>query len=182
MPETEWMETGAEQLGFRVFRTFEEEWAVLTARRADGGQNSMTVSWGGLGVLWGRQVAFYFVRPQRYTMAFLDAGGTASLSFFFGRHREALRYLGRHSGRTEDKTARCGLSPCALPDGAPTFREAGAAFSLYNLYADFIRPAGFLVPAPAAFYETEDYHRLFVAEIRGVYRNREWDGEKAGIK
>ena len=32
----------------------------------------MTASWGGLGVLWGKPVAFIFLRPTRYTKEFVD--------------------------------------------------------------------------------------------------------------
>ena len=39
---------------------------LLTA--ADGDRfNSMTVGWGGFGVMWGRPAAFYAIRPNRYS-------------------------------------------------------------------------------------------------------------------
>lgn len=166
-----WKKTEAAALGFRAFHAFEKEWAVLAARRADGMENCMTVSWGGVGVLWGRPVAFYFVRPQRYTAEFLGEGSKVSLSFFSPACREALRYLGSHSGRDGDKVRAAGLSLCTLPDGAPSFQEADFAFSLRNLYADRFRPEGFLSAVPAGFYAAGDYHRFFAAEICGVFRN-----------
>jgi hypothetical protein len=39
-------------------------WMLITAGR-DGRYNTMTASWGGMGVLWGRNVATIYVRPQR---------------------------------------------------------------------------------------------------------------------
>ena len=34
--------------------------------------NTMTASWGGLGVLWGDPVATIYIRPQRYTKEFVE--------------------------------------------------------------------------------------------------------------
>lgn len=65
--------------------------------------NTMTASWGGLGVMWSKNVAFVVVRPQRYTKEFLDAEPAFSLSFLGDEHRKALSYLGSVSGRNEDK-------------------------------------------------------------------------------
>ena len=39
-------------------------WGLLTAGK-ESGWNTMTVSWGAIGELWGRDVALCFVRPQR---------------------------------------------------------------------------------------------------------------------
>ena len=36
----------------------------------------MTVSWGGLGVLWGKNVVNIFIRDSRYTKEFLDKGAS----------------------------------------------------------------------------------------------------------
>ena len=56
-----------------VFRMIGDEWALVTAKK-DGQVNTMTVSWGGMGVLWGKEVATIYIRPQRYTKEFIDAG------------------------------------------------------------------------------------------------------------
>ena len=39
----------------------------------------MTVSWGGTGVLWGKNVVFIFIRESRYTKDFIDNGEFFSL-------------------------------------------------------------------------------------------------------
>ena len=50
----------------------------------------MTVSWGGVGVLWGKNVVFIFIRDSRYTKEFLDNGDLFSLSFLNEDSRDAL--------------------------------------------------------------------------------------------
>lgn len=40
-----------------------KEWLLITAEK-DGKANTMTASWGGVGVLWGKNVATLYIRPQ----------------------------------------------------------------------------------------------------------------------
>ncbi len=65
---------------------------------------------GGVGVLWGKNVAFIFVRDSRYTKEFIDANEFFSITFLSGQYRDALNYCGSHSGRDEDKFAAAGLT------------------------------------------------------------------------
>ena len=37
-----------------VFRLIGKEWMLVTAKNQEGKVNTMTASWGGLGVMWGR--------------------------------------------------------------------------------------------------------------------------------
>jgi len=41
-------------------------WGLVTAGN-ENSFNTMTVSWGALGEIWGKDAAFVFIRPQRYT-------------------------------------------------------------------------------------------------------------------
>ena len=43
-----------------------DDWGLLTAG-SENGWNTMTVSWGMIGELWGKDSVAVFVRPQRYT-------------------------------------------------------------------------------------------------------------------
>lgn len=141
------------------------QWALLTAAKPDGTYNTMTVSWGGVGVLWGKPVCFLFVRSQRYTHQFTEAGDRITLSFFGDTYREKLAYCGRVSGRDTDKAADCGLTP-ARKDGYVFFAEASRVIACRKLYADEIREGGFLDPATVeAHYKTKDFHTVYVCEI-----------------
>ena len=105
----------------------------------------MTVSWGGMGVLWGKDVVTIYVRPQRYTKEFLDANDRFTLSFYAPEHKEALRYLGTHSGRDSYKATHVGFTPAYL-DGSVAFEQASLVLVCRKLYADDIRPEKFLDP------------------------------------
>ena len=55
------------ELDQNVFSMIGEQWMLVTAGTAER-CNTMTASWGGLGVLWGKPVASVYSRPQRYTL------------------------------------------------------------------------------------------------------------------
>ena len=90
-----------EELQKNPFQMIGKEWLLVTAEK-DGKANTMTASWGGVGVMWGRNVAFIVIRPQRYTKEFIDASDKLSLSVLDEEYRKTLSYLGSVSGRDED--------------------------------------------------------------------------------
>lgn len=154
---------------FDPFARFGEEWALLTAGR-EGDFNTMTVSWGGFGVLWDRDVCFCVVRPTRHTYGYVEREDGFTLSFFGGGFREALELCGSVSGRERDKVKEAGLTPWVVGPGRVAFREASVVYVCRKLYADDLDPSRFLDPAIGGFYPGRDYHRLYVAEVERVVR------------
>lgn len=133
--------------------------------------NTMTASWGGTGVLWGRPVAFVFIRPQRHTFGFAEANDRMTLSFFDEAYRPALSYCGKFSGRDVDKAEKCGLTPAADHTEcgrAVWFEEARLVIKLKKLYADFIRPEAMTDGTPMSSYANGDFHKMYVCEITDV--------------
>ena len=87
---------------FDPFTKIGKEWMLITASEGDK-INAMTASWGGVGVLWGKNAAFIFVRDSRYTKELIDRSDHFSLTFFDNSHKSALKYFGMVTGRREDK-------------------------------------------------------------------------------
>ena len=107
-------------LDMKPFEKIGSEWMLISAAK-DGKANTMTASWGGIGVLWGKNVATVYIRPQRHTKEFIDAGDTFTISFFGGEHMKELGYLGKVSGKdVPDKIEQSGLHLTAV-DGQPGF-------------------------------------------------------------
>ena len=77
-------EISIKELNVNPVTMFSDGWAILTAG-SENGFNGMTVSWGATGDLWGKAVAFAFVRPQRYTHEFCEKSDYFTLSFFAGK-------------------------------------------------------------------------------------------------
>ena len=55
-----------ESLEINPFERIGKNCMLITAKKGDQ-VNTMTASWGGLGTMWNKNVAFIGVRPQRYT-------------------------------------------------------------------------------------------------------------------
>lgn len=162
-----WEKIKPEELKENVFTLIDQDWMLIGASK-DGRSNAMTASWGGMGILWGKRVAYIFIRPQRYTKEFVDAADKFSLSFFDESWRKMLNYMGRVSGRDEDKIAVSGLHT-ELVDGAPVFRESRMTMICRKLYAQELEEDCFIDPSLAGVnYPGRDYHTMYVAEIEKI--------------
>lgn len=144
-----------------------KDWMLITAEK-DGVVNTMTASWGGVGVLWNKNVVYIFVRPQRYTKEFIDATDTFSLSFFDESYRKDLTHLGRVSGRDENKITNTQLHVTHI-DNVPAFNEASRTMICKKLYAQYLTPESFIDSSlDAQNYPNKDYHMMYVGEILKV--------------
>ena len=141
--------------------------ALLTATKKNGEMNTMTVSWGGSGVLWGKEVCFVFVRPERYTFEFCENGEMMSLSFFGKERQETLALCGTKSGRDVDKFEACDLK-YGTSHGACVFDDAEITVILKKLYAQDIDEGCFVSEVAAPFYQNGGYHRMYICEIKEI--------------
>ena len=135
-----------------IFETIGKEWMLVTGGTKED-FNMMTASWGGIGWLWNKPVAFIFVRPERYTYEFLKKNRKLSLSFL-GKEEEARKiysFCGSKSGRELDKVKETGLKPvftetdgigapppCPVAAGTKLFLQAGQS-TLFPRNAGFSR-------------------------------------------
>lgn len=148
-----------------VFSLIGDRWMLVAATDKDGKTNSMTASWGGLGVLWGKKVAFVFIRPQRYTKKFVDDAENFSLSFFEESYKPMLGYMGKVSGKNEDKIKKSGLT-VQYKDGAPVFKEASLTLICRKMYRQTLEEDCFIDKTNIGkWYPQKDYHDMYVAEI-----------------
>lgn len=98
-------------------------WGLVTAGDSEK-YNMMTVSWGAMGELWGKDSVTVYIRPQRYTEEFMNAFDHFTLSFFSLDKKQAVHGIcGSKSGRDINKTEACGLTP-NFDEAAPYFEEA----------------------------------------------------------
>lgn len=146
------------------FKLIGGDWMLITAGDMKS-FNTMTASWGGLGVLWDKNVAFCFVRPTRHTYGFMNSNETFTLSFFDERFRSVLTYCGSHSGKHVDKIQKCGITPVAGAADDVYFAEARLVLECRKLYYTDIDPSSFLAQTLVDVYPEKDYHRMFIGEI-----------------
>ena len=147
-----------------VFSAIGDQWMLITAGTAEK-CNTMTASWGGLGVIWGAPAATCYIRPQRYTKEFVDREEFFTLSFFGEEHRKALQLCGSKSGREVDKVKECGFTVQTAECGAPYFEEAELVLVCRKRFAQPMDEANIPQDVRDKFYPEKDYHTLYIGEI-----------------
>lgn len=153
-----------ELVDMNPFTKIGKEWALVTAG-TKAKYNTMTVSWGGVGVLWGKNVAFLFIRDSRYTKEFIDEGDFFSVAFLGEEYRSALNYCGANSGRDQDKFAQAGLTP-AFRHSIPYPDEANLVLLCKKMAAVPIEECHFVDPEiMKKWYKDGDMHTMYVGEI-----------------
>ena len=158
-----WKEIQPDDLAESVFKNIGTEWMLVTAGTEEN-WNTMTASWGGMGVLWSTPVCFAFVRKSRHTYKFMNDSSHFTLSFYAEKYRDALNYCGKYSGRDVDKAAETGLTPTAVGDTV-CFEEARLVFVCKKIYFHDIDPANFLDPSIESNYPNKDYHRTYIGQV-----------------
>ena len=154
-----------------VFSLIGDQWMLLTAGTGEK-CNTMTASWGGLGVLWGKPVATVYIRPQRYTLEFVEREEKFTLAFFGEEYRKALALCGSKSGRDIDKVKECGFT-VETADGAPYFAKADLVLVCKKAYWQDMDPTHFLDgEIDGKWYPEKDYHRIFIGEIETVLKKK----------
>lgn len=170
MPE--FLEITPDKFIHSPFHLIGSVWQLIAAEK-NGQVNAMTASWGGLGVMWGKNVAYTVVRPQRYTKEFMDASDTFSISFFGDCYRDMLHYMGTTSGRDADKVVEAGLT--VLHDGQTSyFEEATAVIICRKMYAQEMHENCFIEKEKAdKWYPNKDFHMLYISEIEKILMKEE---------
>lgn len=154
------------ELEGNIMRSLGTDWMLITAGDKEK-YNTMTASWGGMGILWNKSVVFIFVRPQRYTYEFIEKHDYFSISFYDKSWARALKFCGTNSGRDVDKAKVTGLTPC-FDEEAPYFSQTKLAVICKKLYSQSMEEAGIIDPEIRQYYKNNDYHRVFVAEMKRV--------------
>ena len=97
-------EVKPEELTMNPFTKIGKEWLLITAGNEEK-CNTMTASWGAMGVMWGKNAVTVYIRPQRYTKEFVDREETFTISVLGEDYRKALNYCGTVSGKISIRNA-----------------------------------------------------------------------------
>ena len=128
--------------------------AFLTVSHG-GRDNTMTIGWGSLGVIWGKPIFSVLVRPSRFTFGLLESSGEFTVSVPLTDMAKALGICGSKSGRDTDKFAEIGLT--ALPAeevSAPLIGECFANLECRVVDRDFV-----------------ERHNLFVLDVAKAWHD-----------
>ncbi len=163
--------------GFDPIKLIGADWMLVTAG-SEQAFNTMTASWGFMGVMWNKPCAITVLRPQRYTKEFIDREEFFTLSFFSPEYKSALSFCGSRSGRDVDKAAETGLTPVKAGESV-AFEEASLVLVCRKLYARPMAAEGFIDKSIIdSAYQAGDYHTEYIGEIVAAYKNQKRKKEK----
>lgn len=156
------------ELNCNAVDLFNNKWALVTAGDSSA-YNTMTVSWGAMGELWGKPMATIYIRPQRYTEEFLNSNDYFTVSVYPSELKKQIHGIcGSKSGRDVDKAKECGITPC-FDEKAPCFEEAEIVLICKKAAKGQFDPSQFIdSDIDSSVYPTKDYHFIYYGEIEKV--------------
>ena len=141
------------------------EWMLITAGDSEK-HNMMTASWGFMGEMWNNDSVAVVVRPQRFTMEFIEQNDYFSLSFY-GDNKAIHSVCGRQSGRDVNKTELTGLTP-VFKDNTTYFEEARMVLICKKQYCSPLNEGGFTEREVLEKNYNGDIHNLIIGKIEKV--------------
>lgn len=149
---------------------------VLLTTKSGNRVNSMTISWGTLGIQWGKPLFTAFVRQHRFTKEFLDATEEFTINIPVGDYDKTITALcGSTSGRDRDKIAELGLTleePTIV--STPGIRELPLTLECKVRYVQDQDLSALDAKDVEAWYPEDengfrDFHTVYSAEIVAAY-------------
>ena len=148
-----------------LIKIIADEYMLISAGDKNA-YNMMTASWGFMGEMWGADSVAVVVRPQRYTMEFINNHDYFTLSFY-GDNKEIHKICGGKSGRDCNKTELTGLTP-SFAENTVYFEEARMVLVCKKQYVQQMSPDCFTDKTPLKWYPSEDYHYMIIGKIEKV--------------
>lgn len=153
-----------------IFELISKETMLITAGTPDN-CNTMTASWGFMGEMWGKECVSIVVRPQRYTMSFIEKNDYFTLCFM-GTDEKAKaihKVCGFLSGRDVNKIEKAGLTPIGN-ENFTYFEQARLIVVCKKLYSDRLYQNGFSDKSIIEkCYKDGDFHNLIIGSIERIY-------------
>ena len=153
---------------------------VLLTTKANGKVNTMSISWGALGIEWNKPIFTTYVREGRFTRELLDANGEFTVNIpMDGSDLSLIGKCGSVSGRDTDKIAANNLT---LVDGdlvsVPAIKEYPLTLECRIVYKQLQDKNAISEADKARFYPdlpstncagNRDYHIAYFGEIVAAY-------------
>lgn len=136
--------------------------------------NLMTIGWGTLGIIWGKEMMTVMVRPTRFTFGLMEKSSEFSVCVLPERFSKELAFCGSRSGRDIDKIKACGftmLKGITIP--VPFIAESLYHYECRIIHKHFLDPETLDPVIIKRYYPKRDYHMVYYGEIVGCYKNYE---------
>lgn len=154
---------------------------VLLTTKADDKVNSMTISWGTLGIEWSKPIFIVFVRENRFTRLQLEKNPEFTINIPYGAYdKKILGICGTKSGRTIDKIKELNLT-LETPNNVsvPAIKELPLTLECRVIYKQKQDESEVTEENKNIFYPKDvdssfhgankDYHTAYYGEIVSAY-------------
>lgn len=133
--------------------------------------NTMTISWGNIGVEWGEDVFITLVRDSRFTKNFIDKTRKFTVTIPKDESlQKELAFCGTKSGRDFDKIKECGLKIGKSKSiDVPYIECNGIVIECEVMYAQRMDENCMSNSFKEKFYNTGDIHTLYHGKILNMY-------------
>jgi len=162
-----------EEIRDDVFTLAGKVFPVITAGK-ENHYNSMTVSGGGMGLLFRKPVTWCLIRSDRYTLELIQKEQTYTMSYFPKEYMEQVVFLGSKSGRDSEKMKEVKLTGIQTPSGNISFTEARMIIECQltqittpNLDDFYTQEAKDYLKA--TYKDANDYRKYVFGEITAVW-------------
>lgn len=154
---------------------------VLLTTKADDNVNSMTISWGTLGIEWSKPIFTTFVRENRFTKQQLDKNPEFTINIPYGEFdKKILAVCGTKSGHNTDKVKELGLTlETSNHVSVPAIRELPLTLECKVVYKQKQDENAVKEENRKMFYPQDvdstfhgankDYHTAYYGEIVSAY-------------
>ncbi|SHG92213.1 Flavin reductase like domain-containing protein [Anaerosphaera aminiphila DSM 21120] len=154
---------------------------ILITTKFDNKVNSMTISWGTLGIEWNKKIFTIFIRENRFTKFQLDNNPEFTVNIPYGDFdKNILKFCGIKSGYNTDKIKELGLT---LEDSntisVPAIKELPLTLECKVIYRQEQDKGSISKEDKIAFYPEDiessyhgsnrDYHTAYYGEILDAY-------------
>lgn len=154
---------------------------VLLTTKSNGKVNTMTISWGTLGIEWAKPIFTVFVRENRTTRTFLEENPEFTINVPYGAFdKKILGICGTRTGRDTDKIALAGLT-LEEPEkiSVPAIKELPLTLECRVVYKQKQDAGEITEENSRKFYPQDvgstfhganrDYHTAYYGEIVAAY-------------
>lgn len=132
--------------------------------------NVMTIGWGLVGKLWGRDVFMVAVRPSRHTFGMIEGSGEFTVNVPAKGMEKTVGVCGTKSGRDVDKFKECGLTALKSKHvGAPMIKECPINYECRVIYKERLVPERVPEKDKKDWYPKGDFHTIYFGEILAVH-------------
>jgi flavin reductase (DIM6/NTAB) family NADH-FMN oxidoreductase RutF len=156
---------------------------LLVSADSTGKPNVMTIGWALLGVIWGKPILTVLVRPSRFSYQMVDTIADFTINVPSPEMDEIVEYCGTTSGKEHDKFAERRLTATpARRAHSPIVAECLLHYECKVIHKGDVDYRILPPEVIANYYQQDDFHRIFFAEVLAVYGVTDFKQRVSGVR